>query len=142
MNTKRYIIASLIVFVAVVILDWIIHGLILSGTYKGYPEFFVSEITGGSIILEIIAGLIFGFIFCFIFAKGYEGKGILEGVRYGLWIGILLFLPSMFCSWAFIKLPKSLPFWWLILGVIQMIILGIIASALYKPAGKEEPKQE
>ncbi|NVM04656.1 MAG: hypothetical protein HWN67_20195 [Candidatus Helarchaeota archaeon] len=139
MNKKRYVIASLVVFVATYVLDLIIHCLILSGRY---PEFYVAEIGAGGTILTIIGALIFGFIFCFIFTKGYEERGILEGVRYGLWIGLLLFLPFLFYTLAAFKFPAGLSVWWLILGVIEMIILGIIAAAIYKPAKVEEPKPE
>ena len=149
MNKKRYVIASLVVFVAACILDYIIHCVILCGTYKNYPEFFVTDIGAGGTILTIIGALVFGFIFCFIFTKGYEERGILEGVRYGLWIGLLLYLPCMLYSWAVFKFPIGLPVWWLILGVIEMIILGIIAAVIYKPAEAkveelkpEEPRQE
>jgi hypothetical protein len=30
---------------------------------------------------------------CFIFTKGYEGNGIGEGVRFGLLIGLFMFIP-------------------------------------------------
>jgi len=142
MNKKKYITASLVVFVAAFILDWIIHGLILLGTYKNNPGFFITEIGGGGIFYMIVKALIFSFLFCFIFTKGYEEKGILEGVRYGLWIGLLLWLPLMFSSWNTFQFTKVIPFWWLILGVIQIIILGIITAAIYKPAKVEEPKPE
>jgi len=142
MNTKRYITASLVVFVVTYILDWVIHSLILGGTYNNYPDFFVAGIGGIAVFYAIIKSLIFGFVFCFIFTKGYEEKGILEGVRYGLWIGLLLWLPLMFSSWNTFQFTKVIPFWWLILGVIQIIILGIITAAIYKPAKVEEPKPE
>ena len=142
MNKKKYITASMVVFVVFFILE-MINSLILGSSYENYPEFFVAGIGGIGLFYTIIKSLIFGFIFCFIFTKGYEEKGILEGVRYGLWIGLLLFVYIMFSSWAIFKISKIISFWWLILGVIEMIILGIITAAIYKPAKveAEAPKQ-
>lgn len=148
MNKKKYITASLVVFVVFFILE-MINKLILGASYENYPEFFVAGIEGIGVFYTIIKALIFGFIFCFIFAKGYEERGILEGVRYGLWIGLLLFIYIMFSSWSIFTISKAISFWWLILGIIEMIIIGIIAAAIYKPAKveaeapkPEEPKQE
>jgi len=136
--------ASLVVFVVAFILNWIIHSLILGGTYNNYPEFFVAGIGGIGVFYTIIKSLIFGFIFCFIFIKGYEEKGISEGVRYGLWIGLLIYVHIMFSSWSIFAISKAISFWWLILGIIEMIILGIIAAVIYKPAKVEAevPKPE
>lgn len=143
MNKKKYITASLVVFVVFFILE-LINSLILGGSYENYPEFFVAGIGGIGTFYTIIKSLIFGFIFCFIFAKGYEDRGILEGVRYGLWIGLLIFVYIMLSSWSIFAISKAISFLWLILGIIEMVIIGIIAAALYKPAKveAEAPKQE
>jgi hypothetical protein len=80
-------------------------------------------------------GLVMSFLFVYIFIKGYEGKGILEGLRYGIWIGLFMNLPSAFGQYAIYPVPFSLAIQWFIYGMIEFIILGLVAAAIYKPKG-------
>jgi hypothetical protein len=81
-----------------------------------------------------VTSLVFSFLFVYIFSKGYEGKGIFEGVRYGLIIGLLMNVVGMFNQYAVYPIPIGLIIQWFIYGVIQFIICGIVAAALFKPA--------
>ena len=89
MNTSRYVIGSLAVFVYIFLFEFLYHGMFLTSQYmlveqlmRPEPEFF------GLFHWIIIGELLMAFFFCLIFIKGYEGKGIGEGVRFGLLIGI------------------------------------------------------
>jgi hypothetical protein len=81
-----------------------------------------------------VTALIFSFLFVYIFSKGYEGRGIQEGIRYGLIIGLLMNVVGMFNQYAVYPLPLGLVIQWFIYGVIQFIICGIVVAALYKPS--------
>ena len=73
------------------------------------------------------------FLFVFIFTKGYEGKGIGEGVRYGIIIGLFATIPMSFGSYSVMPMTFSLALGWFIYGMIEYIILGIVVALLYKP---------
>jgi hypothetical protein len=85
--------------------------------------------------------IIQAFFFTFIFSKGYEGKGIMEGVRYGLYMGLLMATPMAYASYAMYPMPYSLALQWFIYGIIQYIILGVIIALVYKnkPAATPAP---
>lgn len=76
------------------------------------------------------------FFFSFIFSKGYEGKGILEGVRYGLYIGIWMSIGMAYGTYAMIAIPDSLALQWFIYGVIEYVIYGILLALVF---GKKQP---
>ena len=80
-----------------------------------------------------VGSLILAFLFTYIFVKGYENKGILEGVRYGIIIGLFANIPYAFYEYAMYPLPLSLCLQWFIYGMIEFIICGIIAAGIYKP---------
>lgn len=131
MNTKRFILASIAVFVAYEIIDSIVHALILCGTYETLKDIWRPDMEQKMWIMYI-AVLFFSFLFVYIFTKGYENKGIAEGIRYGLLIGLLINI-GMFYQYVVYPLPLTLVVQWFIYGMIQYIICGIIASIIYKP---------
>ena len=130
MNNGRFIITFIVVFIVYMILGWILNDAILN--WEGV-EGMKAEMGAGSYILGIIGGLIFAFMFCFIFIKGYEGKGIGEGFRYGLYISLLMFLPLLFIYYGYYTYSAGI-IWGFVIGqMIITIILGIVAALLYKP---------
>ena len=143
MNTKKWIITSLVVFVAATILDFIIHVLILSEAYEATSHLWRPEAEMNQMMAIMwFSGLIFSFLFVFVFAKGYEGRGIMEGVRFGLIIGIFFMLPMSLGNYAAMPIPFSLALNWFILGIIEFIILGVLAALLYKPASIPAPAEK
>jgi len=132
MNVKRFIIASIAVYLVFQVLDFIIHGVILADTYKELANVWRPDMMSLMWIFYI-AGLLFAFLFVYIFIKGYEGKGILEGVRYGIIIGLLMNVIGMFGQYVMYPLPFTLIILWFISGMIESILGGIAAAAIYKP---------
>lgn len=133
MNWKRYVITSLAVYVALQILDFIIHGGILSGIYEQTASLWREDMEKFMWLMYLV-NFVFSFILVYIFTKGYEGRGIMEGVRFGFWVGLLLTIPQAFGSYAIWPIPFQLAIWWFVLGTIQLIIVGIVAAAVYRPA--------
>lgn len=138
MNVKRWLLASLGVYIAILILDLIIRVLILQGCYEATADVWRQDMKSKMYIMYITAA-IFSLLFVYIFTKGYEGKGIMEGVRYGLWMGLLISIPSAYGFYATIDIPYSLAFSWWTLGTVEIIICGIVAASLYRPAAAAEP---
>jgi hypothetical protein len=135
MNTKRWIISSIVIFIAVQIFDYVEHGLILSGAYEPLLGIWRADMNSVMWIMYVTS-LIFAFLFVYIFSKGYEGKGILEGVRYGLLIGLLMVGIGIFNQYVIYPIPFSLAIQWFIYGMVRYGLYGIIAAAIYKPAKK------
>ncbi|MBN2367044.1 MAG: DUF1761 domain-containing protein [Calditrichaeota bacterium] len=134
MNTKRWLITSLVVFVVAQILEFIIHAVILSGIYETTAHLWRSESEMNSMMwIMWLSGLIWAFLFVYIFIKGYEGRGIMEGVRFGLIIGLFFSIPMSLGSYAAQPIPFSLAVYWFIFGVIEIVILGVVTALLYKP---------
>jgi hypothetical protein len=131
MNVKRFLLAALAVLVLNFVLDFILHGLILGGTYKSMPNLWRPDMM--SIMWIFYIGyIVFALIFTYIFYKGYEKKGIIEGVRYGLLMGILINGVGSYGQYVMYPLPLSLATEWFVLGTIEFIIYGIAVSLIYK----------
>ncbi|UCD70562.1 MAG: hypothetical protein JSW70_06020 [Syntrophobacterales bacterium] len=132
MNIKRFIIASIAVFICFQVLNFIIHGVILDSTYESLKDVWRPDMMSKMWIMYITS-LILSFLFVYIFTKGYEARGIAEGVRYGLLIGLLMNIPGMFNQYVIYPIPFYLALQWFIYGTIEFIACGIVAALIYKP---------
>ena len=81
-----------------------------------------------------LTGTIFSLLFVYIFTKGYEGKGIAEGAKYGLIIGLFVSLTGSYSQYVVYPLPYSLALKWFLYGTIELIVAGIVVALIYKPA--------
>ena len=136
MNKQKFWIAFIVIFIILEVTNFLIHGTLLSSTYQseGIKEIFRNmEEMESKMWIMWLTDLIWAFFFTFIFVKGYENKGIMEGIKYGIYIGIFVSLVFSYQSYVVYPLPYSLVFQWFIYGLIQCIILGIVAAVIYKP---------
>ena len=137
MNTKKMIIAVIAVFILLEVSNYLVHSVILASTYM---EETVTKVFRPMAEMEAmmwsmwIADLVFSFFFVFIFIKGYQNKGIKEGVRYGIYIALFMNLVAAIAQNAVYPIPSSLALQWFIYGAIQTIILGVVTALIYKPA--------
>ena len=63
-----------------------------------------------------------------------EGKGVMEGVRYGALIGVFASIISAVDSYVIYPLTGELAVIWFVTGVIAFVISGAVMAAIYKPA--------
>ncbi len=142
MKRKEIIIAFVIVFIVLELTNLLIHNVILASTYakEEISKVFRPEAEMQSKMwIGWVVDVIWSFFFVFIFAKGYENKGWLEGLRYGIYIGLFISLPMAYYQFIVYPLPYYLILQWFIYGFIQYVILGIITSLIYK--GQEKPAE-
>lgn len=132
MNVKRYLLSVLAVFVSIIVLDFIIHSVILMGAYVAVKDLWRPDMMSYMWIMYV-KELVLSFLFVYVFAKGYEGKGILEGVRYGLIIGVMVDGLGSFAQYMIYPLPINLVIQWSVYGIIQYTIVGIVAALIYRP---------
>lgn len=131
MNIKKMAIASILVFAAFQVMDYLIHGIILAPAYQSLSNVWRPDIMSKMWILRA-SSFIMSVLFVYIFIKGYENKGILEGARYGIIIGLFMNVIGMFSQYVMYPIPFSLSVQWFIYGMIEFIICGIIAALVYK----------
>ena len=130
MNIKRFISAGIAVFVGFEVIDAIIHMGILGQTYMKM-SIWRPDMMSLMWVMHV-GGIVLAFLFVYIFVKGYENKGIWEGVRFGLVLGLFANIPYAFYSYALYPLPFSLCLQWFIYGMIEFVICGALAAAIYR----------
>jgi len=132
MNTNKCLLASIAAAVFLFIYGWVVYGLLLANyVARIAPEGMMLPPGSENIGLIALGCLVQGIALCLIFVKGREGLGPIEGVRFGLLIGI--FLLGVYVLMAGISpytLRASLTF--AILDTIMYMGAGIVIAALYK----------
>lgn len=132
-NWQKWLIATIAVFVGVFILDFIIHQQLLGDLYKENYRLFTSmKVMESRMSYMIASQVLFAAFFTFLYTQGYSGKGsIAEGLRYGLYLGLLIHVPKSVGSYVWSLYPMDLLQAWAVTGVVASIILGGIVGALY-----------
>jgi len=131
---KKFWMAFIAVFITAEVLDFVLYSLVIGSAFSSLPVW-RADMRSLQWIYVVIT-LVGSFFFTFIFSKGYEGKGIAEGIRYGLYIGIWLSIGMAYGTYAMVNIPYGMTLEWFLLGVLTYIVMGIVASLVYgkKPA--------
>ena len=135
MDKKRFILGSLVVFLADLAFDYLVNTGILRSTYESEPlrRLWRPDISDKLWILWLVE-LVWSFLFSLIYIKGYEARGgMMEGVRFGFWIGLFVAVPSAFAQYVFYPIPFSLAVQWFVFGTIQAVICGAALALVYRP---------
>lgn len=136
MDTKRFLLAAVAVFVFYSGLAFLIHEVILGPEYEPMVGSLLRSVEEFSqrMLFLYLGNLVFALAFCLIYAKGYEpGKGwIGQGLRYGLIIGTLL-APFAVTEYVVYPVAGTLAVKWIVFGYLQILISALVAAGIYQP---------
>jgi len=132
MNLKRYFAASLAVFALSLLLGYLVHGVILKPVYDSLKSIWRPDMNS-KMWIEWLNAYFLAFLFTYIYVKGYEGRGIMEGARFGVIMGLFLSVPMAYGTYMIIPIPFNLAVQWFLYGTAQSIVYGVVAAAIYKP---------
>jgi hypothetical protein len=136
---KKFWLGFAAVFIVLEILMYLVDGVILASTYATV-QIWRPDMMSLMWIYHVIT-LIGAFFFTFIFSKGFENKGIMEGVRYGFYIGVWMSVGMAYGTYAMVAIPYSLALQWFIYGVIEYIIAGVALALVFKGAKTKQAAQ-
>ncbi len=126
-------------YVVLSLLNYVIHQVILRDTYMKLIESgFMRSEEAGTMWIYFVTALVVAFFFTLIFSKGYNGTGAGEGVRFGLYAGLLLMTPFAYDTYASVPIPYSLALQWFLYGIIEYVILGVVVSMVYGTTKKAD----
>jgi len=138
MNKKVWL-GFIAAFITFEILDAVVNLVILSSAYQNTMQVWRPDMMSKMWIFHLVA-LIGSFFFAFIFSKGFENKGIIEGVRYGIYVGIWMSVGKAYGTYAMIAIPYSLALQWFIYGLLEYVIAGVVLAFIFGRNSKESEK--
>ena len=135
MKNKTFWIGFVVVFIVMQAIGFLIHGVMLDDMYQALAASFrPKEQMDAMMWIMILSGTVVLFLFCYVYTKGHEGKGVMEGVRYGALMGLFLALPTSVDAYVLYPLTHELAVIWFVTTVVSMMIAGAIFAAIYKPS--------
>lgn len=136
---KKVLLGCVAVFITLEVLDYLIHGVLLASAYASTASLWRADMNSKMWIMWVVT-FIGSYFFAFIFSKGYENKGIAEGLRYGFYIGVWMSIGFAYGTYAMIAIPYSLALQWFICGVIEYMIAGVVLALVFGTKAKEAAK--
>ncbi len=131
MNKKLWT-GFIAVYVVMSLTNYIIHEVILKSTYMTLVESgLMRGAEAGTMWIYFVTALVVSFFFTLIFSKGYNGTGAGEGIRFGLYAGLMMMTSWAYDTYASVPIPYSLALQWFLYGMIQYVILGLVVSMVY-----------
>jgi hypothetical protein len=139
LDVKRWVYASIAAFVVYSILEYISIQFFFK---PSYPDLFPAVPEDQSMVLSRLwthlGRAIFSVMFAFIYTRGYEGKaGIGEGLRYGIWVAILVSLPLYLKSLVVSSFPGGALFTGMLWSMVEIVLMGVLVGSIYKVSGQQ-----
>ena len=131
---KRFILAFVAAYVFLFLWGWLLNGIFLKDVYAETPNLWRSQSEMMSLFHWIIIGqALVVFAFVMIYASGFAGGGVIAGIK----LGVLLEIAAIGMRLGFYAvqpIPGKLILYGSIGGLFEMIIVGALVGAIYKPA--------
>lgn len=135
MNWKKFFISLLFIWIALELSGYIIHMVFLRSEYLS--ESFKTILRppaqlGANMWLIWFADLVWSFFFILIYLKGFRKKGLVDGIKFGVYVGFFYGFVTAFKTYALSPFPYVVIFYWFIFSMIQCLLLGVLIWYLYK----------
>lgn len=129
---KKVIPGFIVAYIVLSLTNFLIHEVMLKDTYMTLVDAgLMRGPEAGTMWIYFVTSFIVSFFFTLIFSKGYNGTGVGEGIRFGLYAGILVAVQFAYDSYASYPLPYSLALQWFIYVTIQYMVVGAIVAAVF-----------
>ena len=133
MNWSRALMAGVVAGFVVNLADFVMHGLMLGSAYRRYPIFSQEQ---ANPLWFLVISICIAVPATLLFARTREvwREGIVGGATYGFWLGLISFFPPFYNVLVLEGYPYHLTWCWAGINLIDAVLLGAIAGALYKTA--------
>src|SRR5271169_3643766 len=129
---KRFFLSWLIVYAFNSTTGYLIHHVILGNTYRSLSSVLESGDIESKIWAFIISSIAGSFFFTLIYSQWKKNGTVIEGLKYGSWVGIWLGLIMSLNTYASTGLiPFSLAMQWLMFSIIQYALAGCLVAFVF-----------
>jgi hypothetical protein len=135
---KRFFVAWLVVFVAWMVGDFVVHGVLLYTDYAKLPNLFRPEAESQQYFpWMILAHVVVASAFVWIYSFGAEAKPWLsQGVRFGLAVALLTVVPSYTIYYVVQPMPGLSVVKQIVFSGVLLLILGALVAFMYRDQGR------
>ena len=132
MKNKKVWMGAIGVFLGFVALEALGNFVVLKSTMDSIKNLMRPEAElNAKMWILFVTYAFFAYFFSWIFSKGYEGKGMMEGIRFGLAIGLMFQLSFSYSLYVYMPFPYSFALSTFLYGMVEMVVLGIIVAWIF-----------
>ena len=137
LNPKSLLITIITTFVVLTATDYCIHQLWLMPVYNATASLWRPDMAAGGHLIWIHAGhLLAAITFAMLWAVGFAANAkITCGMKYGSFMALFSQSHTLI-GYAVHPYTLELVWKWMVSGVLQGVLLGIVVFLVYKPATK------
>jgi len=128
---QKTLVATLAVFVAWLVLDFFMHGVLLRGAYASTPALWrpAGEAKMPLYILTLLVG---AYCFCRIYDGWIRPRTPRTGLLYGTWFGIGTGIAMGYGTYAFQPVPYYMALTWFLGRTVEAVVAGMLVGALVR----------
>src|ERR1700682_5663168 len=133
MNIPRLLLTIVVAFVVIFATDYLIHGVWLMPDYAvtkalWRPDTEMNARIGWMFFAQFLCAA----TFVLVWAMGFAGRSIGTGIIFGFVMGLFQQIWAM-VDYVVLPMPCTLATKWFCAGLVQAMLLGIVAALIYKP---------
>lgn len=128
---KKVLFGAVILFVLFNIGSYVIHQVLLSADYRAQDKLWRPDMADKMWIFQIIF-LVQAYFLSFLFSRGYEGRGWIEGLRFGVILGLLIEIPAAYGMYAILPIPYWLALKSFVFGLIEITAAGLALGFIFQ----------
>lgn len=126
------LLAGIAIFILAVIEDLLSAGLYTSADPVIWKVGMAQNWWMYSFFYNIVVGLLLALAYS-VFYGSLPGKGAVRGLQCGFWVWLVGTVPGLLMSLMSLNIPEELVIVWLVAGLFNYLIAGIIIGAMYRP---------
>ncbi len=128
---KQVFLSVLAIFIAWLILDFLLHRLLLRSTYEATAGLWRPE---NQMNIPLVYIVMFVLIISFVLIYGFliDQKSLASGIRFGAIFGLAIGVSVGFGTYIHMPIPLILAWSWFLGGWIKAITAGAIVGVLIK----------
>jgi hypothetical protein len=136
MSWKCISISVFLVLLTKVAVGAIFFGFVFTDVHEGAATAFRAEGTEYHGI-AMVGYVAWSLAFSFVFARGFENRGWLEGVRFGLIVWLLYFVPMTLGIYGYFVVGPEWTLFALISGLAESLACGSVAALVFRNAPRK-----
>lgn len=132
MNWSKALIAGVAGGIALNIVDFVMHGIIMTDVYSRYTDVFAQEQANPLFFLLVAVCLAIAAALLFSKTRACWAHGPKGGTIFGIFLGIFIFFPGFYNPLVIGGFPYYLAWCWGGINFIGMVVLGTVLGLIIK----------
>jgi hypothetical protein len=136
MNYLRIVIAAICATIVYFLYGWGVYGVLIAAEYTPFDIYRSAADVMPYMPLGMAATFLAMLVLSLIYAKGYEGRGILEGARFGFLVSLFVVAAFVVHDFVILKIGARLAVAQALASIPEWTLVGVVIGLVYRPRAK------